>query len=383
MNILTLTTSPFYGGPERQMIGLAETLTEVAPEIHHYLSSFPEKGAARPFLEKAAEKGLETIKLTWDFPHLVRATMEVRKVLRERKIDLVLANGHKARCISWLATRFSPVKVIGVSRGWTDENLKMRCYNQFDKWLHKRMTHIIAVSEGQAEKIRRLGIPENRVTVIRNAIRADRFEKPLDFRFREKLEAMFPEKPTCILGAAGRLSPEKGFDLLLDAVHLLKTRGFSVGLVLFGDGFLRNALETKIDALQIHDFAKLPGFTADLDDFLPCFDIFVQSSHSEGLPNVLLEAMAAQTIVVATNVGGTSEVVVHDVTGIIVPPNDSEQLAQGIQTLLNDSDKMQKMKQLGKERIQNLFTFSQQTEQYLRVFQKIVPQSKDKATSFS
>ncbi|MDR1959670.1 MAG: glycosyltransferase family 4 protein [Planctomycetaceae bacterium] len=372
MNLLTLTTSPFFGGPERQMIGLADSLAETAPEIRHYLTSFPEHGASCPFLEKIAESGHQSIELHYDFPKILKASKELRHVIQEKKIDLILANGYNARFISLLAARRLPCKIVGVSRGWTSEDWKMALKTRLDYWMHKKMDHVVAVSEGQAEKIRKIGVPKNRITVIRNAIQTKRFDKIPDPKNREKLEKMFPTKPTFLLGAAGRFSPEKGYDILLEAVSYLKNESFSVGLVLFGDGFLKNALEKMVARIKIENMIKIPGFVENLDELLPHFDIFVQSSHSEGLPNVLLEAMAVETAVVATDVGGTAEVVENNVTGVIVPPNNAQELANQIRYLLSQPDKLPLMGKAGRKRVENLFSFRKQAELYLTVFEKIL-----------
>ena len=372
MNIFILTASPFFGGPERQMTGLAETLRRLHPDVRSIIASFSEKGNARPFLEKAAAAGFETIELQNDFPHLLRAKKELQTILQERQIDLILANGHKARCVAWLAAKSGRIPVVGVSRGWTDENFKIRLYNRFDLFLLRRMQHIISVSDGQAEKMKRLGIPGDRVTVIRNAIRTDRFDEKPDTSFRQTLEAMFPVKPRFLLGAAGRLSPEKGYDVLIEAMRRLSERNISAGLVIFGDGFLRETLEKQAESFGVQNMVRLPGFTGDLDRFLPNFDLFVQSSYTEGLPNVLLESMAAQTAVVATRVGGTPEVVEEGVTGLMVAPKNANELAAAIAKLLENPERLADMGVAGKKRVERLFTFDIQAEQYYELFRRYV-----------
>lgn len=364
MKILILTASPFFGGPERQILELAKTFRQRQPDVETCIGSFPEAGNCRPFLEKAADAGFETVELTNDFPHLFRARNELRRLLVDRGIDLLITNGHKARGVSSLLPKSLGIPIITVSRGWTTENLKIKLFNFADRYFHRRADHVIAVSEGQAAKVIRFGTPPDRVTVIRNAIRVDRFDARPDPANREKLLAMFPQRPDFLLGAAGRLSPEKGFDLLLDAVKIVRDEKFSVGLIVFGEGFLRESLEKRIADLGLGDWVRLPGFTDELDGFLPHFDLFVQSSHTEGLPNVLLEAMAARTPVVATDVGGTSEVVEEGITGRTVPPGDAVKLADAIRRLLAEPEKLRDMGLAGRNRVETLFTFESQADRY-------------------
>ena len=400
------------------MIELAKTLRVRHPDVACCIGSFHETGNCRHFLENVVAEGFEVIELVHDFPHLLRARNELKWVLIERKIDILITNGHKARGVSCLLPKSLRIPILTVSRGWTTENLKMRLFNLVDRWFHRRADHVIAVSEGQAAKVIRFGTPPERVTVIHNAIRTERFDAPPDTALREKLLAMFPntsaseirsrakkscsknqsrdgngaviplvdtrgsdendhvifvrdltndhlqQKPLFLLGAAGRLSPEKGFDLLIDAVKIIRDREFPIGLVIFGEGFLRETLEAQIKSLGLQNDIQLPGFTDELDWYLPHFDIFVQSSHTEGLPNVLLESMAARTPVVATNVGGTSEVVDEGVTGLMVPPGNTAQLADAICRLLAEPEKLPAMGTAARERVQTLFTFENQADRY-------------------
>jgi len=377
MRILILTASPFFGGPERQMLELAKTFRVRCPDVACCIGSFPEAGNCRPFLEKVAAEGFETVRLVNDFPHLLRARNELKQVLIDRKIDILVTNGHKARGVSCLLPESLRIPNLTVSRGWTTESLKMRLFNLADRWFHRRADHVIAVSEGQAAKVIRFGTPPERVTVIRNAIRTERFDAPSDPALHEKLLAMFSNpsaleiandplqsKPLFLLCAAGRFSPEKGFDLLIDAVKIIRDRAFSVGLVIFGEGFLRESLETRIKTLGLQGNVQLPGFTDELDKHLPHFDVYVQSSHTEGLPNVLLESMAARTPVVATDVGGTPEVVEEGVTGLMVPPGNAAQLAEAICRLLAEPEKLSVMGTAARERVQTHFTFESQADRY-------------------
>ncbi len=372
IRIAHLTASPFFGGPERQMIELARALREKKPDVEFLFLSFAENGNARPFLEEAEKAGFPATMLQNDMPHLRAAAKELDQILRENDVDLVLLHGHKARMVGWLSRRKNGVPIIGVSRGWTSENWKIALYTRVDQWLHRRMNHVVCVSQGQANKVFESGMPKERVSVIRNAIRTERFDRTPDPGDRGKLEAMFPEPPKYLIADAGRFSPEKGFDVLLEALARLRRENLSVGLILFGDGFLRETLERQAETLGISDAVVFPGFTNELDRWMPHFDLFVQSSRSEGLPNVLLEAMGARTAVVATTVGGTAEVVEHGITGLLVPPNRPKRLATAIRELLEDEPRRRTMGETGRRRVEEHFTFEAQAKAYRELFSRFV-----------
>ena len=354
------------------MLELAKTFRREKRDVETLFASFAENGNARPFLNETSQAGFESLMLQNDMPHLWGAVSELTRLFREKQIDLALLHGHKARMVGYWAARKDRIPCIGVSRGWTTENWKIAVYTWLDKWMHRRMDHVVCVSQGQAEKVIRSGTPRERITVIHNAIRTERFNEISPPEYRQKLERLFPVAPEFILGDAGRLSPEKGFDLLIAATAQLVKEGIPVGLVIFGEGFLREPLQKQIDALGVSDSVRLPGFTDELDQFMPHFDVFVQSSHTEGLPNVLLEAMAARTAVVATEVGGTNEVVVEGETGLMVPPNQTDQLTKAIQAVLQDDSLRRLMGENGRKRVEEQFTFEAQAESYWELFQRLV-----------
>ena len=199
------------------------------------------------------------------------------------------------------------------------------------------MQKVICVSRAQAEKVRRLGVRAERIQVIHNSIDDNRFNDQ-DCLDRQRLLEKFPATSRArvkrIVGAAGRLSPEKGFDVLVEAAARVIASDEQVGFVHFGNGPMKQELTERIETLGIADRFVLAGFTDELDRFMPNFDLFVQSSHTEGLPNVLLEALAAQVAVVATDVGGTREVLDGGNYGQLVQAGRPAELAKAILDLI-------------------------------------------------
>jgi glycosyltransferase involved in cell wall biosynthesis len=233
------------------------------------------------------------------------------------------------------------------------------------------MDQVVCVSEGQARKVRRCGVPATKVQVIRDAVRVERFER-VSREYRGYLESLFPQKPEVIVGAAGRLSPEKGFGVLVDAaVEVLRQRP-GVGFVLVGDGPLRAEIQSRVEAIGLSDVFRLTGFRNDLDDMFPHFDVFVLPSFTEGLPNVVLEAFAARVPVVATAVGGTPEVVDEGTNGYLVPPGEPGPLADRIARLLADPADREAMGARGRERVEREFSFAGQAAAYRKLFDRLL-----------
>jgi glycosyltransferase involved in cell wall biosynthesis len=364
MRVVQLMASPFVGGPERQVLGLAASLPA---DCQTTFLSFAERGLARPFLAEARAAGFEAVELTENAPHWFRAAREVAEHLRRVGADVLCCNGYKPDIIGWLAARRAGVPVVSISHGWTAATWKVRLNEAVDRFVLRRLDCTVCVSEAQAVKVRRAGVDPQRVRVIRNAIGTDAFDEP-DPAYRHLLAGFFAAPPARIVAAAGRLSPEKGFDLFVQAAAEVARRDSGTGFVLFGDGPLREALERQAAGCGLPGRFVFAGFRTDLERFLPWCDLVVLSSHTEGLPVVVLEALAAGTPVVATAVGGTPEVIADGIHGYLVPPGDSAALAKRLRDALESEDQRRAMGARGRERVREEFTFAAQAEQYYHLF---------------
>src|SRR5438270_13446567 len=167
MNIVQLMASPFLGGPERQVLGVARGLP---PGYRTSFLSFWESGRCRPFLAEAERLGFEAIALEQNFPHLWRASGEVAAHLKRLRADILCCNGYKPDVIGWLAARRAGVPVVSIAHGWTAATRRVRFNEALDRLVMRWMDAVVAVSEAQALKVRRAGVTARGVVVIRNAV---------------------------------------------------------------------------------------------------------------------------------------------------------------------------------------------------------------------
>ncbi len=366
-----LTSSRFFGGPERQMLGLAQSLKG---KVETVFASFSETNLNQTFLSEVSSHGFTAIDLQNDTPNLIAAKREVQEHLQTEKIDVLVCHGYKAGLIGWLAARKIGIPAIAVSRGWTAENWKVALYEKLDRVMLRRMKKVVCVSQAQADKVMASGVKKDRVRVIRNSIFTDRFATS-DARFRQQLLGKFEHNTRSrikhVVGAAGRLSPEKGFDVLIESAAKIIQQRDDVGFVLFGDGEERSRLKQQIETLQIQDRFVLAGFTDQLDQFMPHFNLFTQSSHTEGLPNVLLESLAAGVPVVATDVGGTKEVLIDGKHGKLVPPARPDKLANAMLEFLQPDVEKSQMVKSAQDWIAQQFTFDRQANAYESLFAQL------------
>jgi glycosyltransferase involved in cell wall biosynthesis len=322
-------------------------------------------------MNEVRKHGHEGVLLRHNFPHVAACIREVAGELRRLEADILCCSGYKPDVLGWGASRLARVPVLSVSHGWTAASWKVCAYELLDRLLLRRMDAVVCVSRGQAEKVRRAWVPEAKITVIQNAIGEEAFVRP-DLEIRAELTGWFAQPPRWVVGAAGRLSPEKGFAVYIDAAARVTRSHPETGFVLFGDGPLRARLERQIAERGLLGRFVLAGFREDLSRFLSSFDVGVLSSFTEGLPVTLLELCAAHVPVVATSVGGIAEVIEDGRTGRLAPAGDAAALADCIVGLLDDAEGREAMGRAARARVRNEFSFERLGQRYYEVFERLL-----------
>ncbi|CAG0960079.1 partial N-acetyl-alpha-D-glucosaminyl L-malate synthase, partial [Anaerolineae bacterium] len=194
---------------------------------------------------------------------------------------------------------------------------------------------------------------------------------PIDPDRRLELRKQLIGDPTRpLLIAVGRLSPPKGYGDLLEAFADLRKTHPATALVIVGSGSEHPYLEEKISALGLQRDAQLLGARNDVAQLLAASDIYVSSSHWEGMPLTLLEAMATGLPVVATDVGDVPNVIANG-TGIVVPSYDPANLANALRGLLDDPARMHAMGLAAKTHVSENYGVSKWFDQYLRLYAQL------------
>jgi sugar transferase (PEP-CTERM/EpsH1 system associated) len=244
--------------------------------------------------------------------------------------------------------------VISSERTMGQEGHIRRWSNQLTAPLADRVTCVSKSVAGFAAQVIR--IHPNKLLVIPNGISLE------DFRPADPAEArdiLGLSGATLVVGTVGRLQPVKGIRFLLEAFARLAAEHADVLLLLVGDGPERAPLQSLAQQLGIAKIVRFLGDRPDVSRWLHTMDVFVLPSIWEGMPNAALEAMAVGLPVVATAAGGTPEVVVDGVTGLLVPPRDPDALARAAARLLRDSDLRRTMGKAGRARVEQHFSIEE------------------------
>ena len=359
--------SNFFGGPEKQILGHAvQVLTTPARGIRVAVFSFDEKGRETELVARARSAGVEARSIPCVTAYDPGQVLRLRRALCEGAADVVCTHDYRSSLLCRLALRGSGVPQVVFRRGVTRENLKVKLFHRMESRLVSSVSHVVVVSQEQRAFLTGRGFPPGKVTLVPNAVgvpdavgEPGAGERPR----RKRLESVVGELGArTVLAAASRLSPEKGLSHLLDAMpEILKQNG-DITLLVFGDGPLKGRLRAQAARLGCAGHVRFAGLVPDFASLVGEADVFVLPSLSEGLPNALLEAMAASRPVVATGVGGVTDLVRNGENGLVVPPADSGALAGAVLRLASDFGLARRLGQSARATVEAGHSFARQCE---------------------
>jgi glycosyltransferase involved in cell wall biosynthesis len=296
----------------------------------------------------------------------------VRQLVRDRHIDIVHGHDYKTNLLTFLLARAEHIVPLATAHGWTGQSSReRRIYYPAERWLLARFPRVIAVSSEIAARLVAAGAAPERITTVLNGIDTETFRR--DSRRAGLARGSFNlPSSTAIVGSVGRLERQKRFDILIDAVAQLRQQQRDVALVIVGDGSLSSTLHAHARACGVDDVCVFAGHRTDVVDVLHAFDVFVQSSEYEGTPNCVLEAMAVETPVVATTVGGTAELMADRVDGLLVPPHNPEALATAIGAVLDDREAAARRAMAARQRIEREFSFDTRMRKVEQIYEALI-----------
>ena len=365
MNILHLRASNFYGGPERQLhLHAREALDS---EYNVIVASFSENGNMPEYLQTIGEDNIPTHLFEVSSAYDTSVIPLIRDYLEENDVSILCTHDYRTTVWGCLAARRAKSRWLAFSRGYTQDNLKVRLYHTIDKFLIRQANHIVAVSGAQKGRLRRLLIRERQISVVSNAITPEIFDKTEQTNLRKRFAF---EPDTIVAVSGGRFSREKGQAYLIDAAAIALKQNPKLRFVLFGDGPDLEREREHLRSLGLNGKVICPGFERNLVGCLKDADLLVNPSLSEGLPNIVLEAMAVGTAAVATAVGGVPEIIEDGRTGLLVPAKDANALAKAILRTADNPDMRTALAQEALSLIKAEYSFERQFEKLASLYDR-------------
>ena len=302
----------------------------------------------------------------WDW----RVLTQLIHICRSEKVAIWHGHEYKSNALGLIAKRFRPMKLVTTVHGWVEHTARTPIYYAIDRLCLRYYDTVICVSDDLYETCLHSGVPKSRCHLIENAIDAEDFRRRLSADAARRL--IGAPSHGCLLGAMGRLSAEKGFDLLIRAVDGLLQNGLDVSLWIAGEGNARPQLESLIHHLGREDRIRLLGQVANPKDFLQALDGFVLSSIREGLPNVVLEAMALETPVLATRVAGVPSLIRDGENGLLVDTGSEAALAAGLGRLLADAGLRASIAQAARQTIEQSYSFERRMSKVAAIYDRVL-----------
>jgi glycosyltransferase involved in cell wall biosynthesis len=365
MKVLFYTDTPNYGGAEKQMELLARHLRPLGCEVSLACGAYSVLSGQTDKLKTVYEKvyTLPTI-----HKHDPRHYLGLKKLLKDEQFDLIhihLWNPGSCRYAFWAAqkagipivtTEHDPFEINGIKG-----IIKRRTLNKTNQ--------IIAISMDNFRQLSEYGEDvKNRLNIINNGIELDRF---LDNKDKASLNVQNGGLPAgrqgLVIICIAELHERKGQKYLIEAFKKLQAEMPMLHLFLVGKGPNEAYLKSSYKNVTNLHFR---GWRADVPQLLRASDVFVLPSLREAFGLVLVEAMASGVAVIATDNGGTKDIIGDGETGYLVPPANSDRLADAIRTLLRNPDQKRDMEKAALERVKAMFTADEMARKTLEVYKK-------------
>ncbi|MBU0727820.1 glycosyltransferase family 4 protein [Patescibacteria group bacterium] len=358
-NILFYTDTPNIGGAEKQMLLLAKYLNRKGYEVSLAYGAYSKIARMHDDFEKWCK---EVYVLPTIHKHDPRHYSRLKQVLKSGNFDLIhihLWNPGSCRYAFFAAhhlnipivtTEHDPFELTGIKR-----LIKKNCIQKTEQ--------TIAISSPNFRLLDEyFNIPEKRLTVVHNGIEIDKF---LDNNISAKLPV---QDGDIIVTCIAELHPRKGHKYLLEAFRKLEIEAPRLKLILVGTGPDEYELKEKYSDLPS---VKFLGWRDDIEQILKASDIFILPSLNEAFGLVILEAMASGTVAIATNTGGTVDIIQNGKSGYLIPPASSGKIIETIFTILQNPDQKRDIEKAALRRVQEHFTAERMTEGIIEVYNSI------------
>jgi glycosyltransferase involved in cell wall biosynthesis len=372
LRVLALMDTYRVSGPCLGLFELIEQIPDGGPQfVVGFFLRDPDKSS--PACEEASRRGIPLALFREKYRYDPRPILQAMRVVKTHNISILQSHGYKSGAVAWILKRLTGLPWVAFVHGYTAEDRRIAIYNSLDRWLIKGADRVIGVSEATKRLLQRAGLPESRLRVVHNGIDLQRRGAGTEGAQLRRLWQN--EADSLLIGVIGRLSPEKGQAVFLDALRITVQAFPRIKAVLIGEGPERPALEGSVKAAGLEKYVRFAGYQTDMSSAYEALDVVVIPSLSEGLPNVLLEAFLHGKAVIATKVGGIPEVMQDGLSKFLVPAGDATAMAEAIVQVLRDPLLRTELGEAGARRVRDAFSSSQRTKRIIDLYNQLLSRS--------
>ena len=359
------------GGPEKTILNSPRFLNPLGYRMVCAYMHPPGDPGFEVIRAKAAKYNAPLVSIpdrgAWDW----RVVTEALAVCKRENVTVWHGHDYKTNALGLLLKRFWPMRLVTTVHGWVQHTRRTPLYYRIDQLCLPRYERVICVSDDLLESCLAAGVPARNCVLLENGIDTRGVSRARQSIAEAKAAIGLPTTGF-VVGAVGRLSGEKGFDVLIRSIHALVSRGLDVRLVIVGEGGERANLERLVRELNLTDRVRLAGWQADVRGYFEAMDVFALSSIREGLPNVLLEAMALEVPVVSTRVNGVPRLVQDGRNGFLVTAGDLDGLTTALSGLLTNAALRAVFRTAGRRTVETRYSFATRMHRLKRLYDELL-----------
>lgn len=378
--ILAIVEADRITGPAKNLLEFAalsrHNNDSAVPDIETTVVTYcRNKQLTNPFINAAQRAGVQVRIINERYRFDLSVIPQLNRIIKEIAPDIVQTHSVKSHFLVRLSDLSKHFSWIAFHHGYTATDWKVSAYNYLDRWSLHKAEKIITMNDVFSQELVRQGVALAKISILHNAINPEwLYEINATDTNAIKSGLKIADDELMIL-SVGRLSQEKGMhDLIEAAWHLRKLQpNVKAKFVIVGDGPERNNLASLATKYGVLDSIIFAGQEPDVRAYFAAADLFLLPSHSEGSPNVLLEAMTAKLPIVATSVGGVPEIVSHDHSAFLVAPHDPVGLATALHNLLNNEVLSRRLAKNARTEIINKFAPEKRAKKLIEIYRQISP----------
>lgn len=350
LNVMVLHAPTGFGGAERVIINMNKFLN--SQMIHLVNCPFINpKHCENNYLNELNKQKIPFVPISLNKRFEFRYISETQKLIKKHNIHIIHSHGYRSDITAVLAGR-GKIPIVSTIHGFTGSSTSVKIYEQIQILILNRMALVFPVSVKLSQLLKERGISEIKIHRLSNVV---------DWRELRHLAEnrsinYYPPQTKHKLIYVGRLSHEKGLDVLISACAIIKRNGFTdFSLLIVGDGPMRSHYTKQVKQESLTENIHFLGFKDNATNIISESDILILPSRTEGIPLVLLEAMALRKLVIASKVGGIPEVIEHNINGIMVEPNSPESLSKYLNDLFLNKIDYSLMAQAGRSTVEKKY----------------------------